>query len=103
MDNFADALLYAFFIFALLFLSGIFKAYIRKSPLSDKGEYLKYHKYLMKPAFWTFVAMFALVFGLGWLADSDLTQVAQKATVAGLYTTLCVYGFMTWGANLMRK
>jgi len=103
MENFTNTLLYAILIFALFFLSGIFKAYIRKSPLSEKGEYIKYHKYLAKPVFWSFVAMFALVFGFGWLADSDLTQVAQKATVAGLYTALCVYGFMIWGANLIRK
>jgi len=103
MENFTSTLFFAILLFAVFFLSGIFKAYIWKSPLSEKGEYMKYHKYLAKPVFWSFVAMFALVFGFGWLADSDLTQVAQKATVAGLYTALAVYAFMIWGANLIRK
>lgn len=103
MDNFTTILLYGLLLFAVFFLSGILKAYVRKSPLSEKGALIKHHKYMAKPIFWTFAIMFALVFGLGWLADSDLTQVAQRATIAGLYTALCVYIFMMWGANLTEK
>ncbi len=103
MDNFTTILLYGLLLFVVFFLSGVFKAYMTKSPLSEKEELIKYHKYVAKPMFWTFIVMFAMVFGLGWLADSDLIQVAQRATIAGLYTALCVYVFMIWGANLIQK
>ena len=103
MENFLPAIGKALLIFLIGFILGIIKAYLRKSPISKKEEFIRYHQYLKKPVLWSFVAMFSLALIFGFLMETDIVTSLQKATVAGLFTAGGIYVFMIWGANLIRQ
>ncbi|MCB0636278.1 MAG: hypothetical protein KDC54_06655 [Lewinella sp.] len=103
MEDFPKLLLAGLFLFLFWFVVVIIKAYLRNSPLSRKEELIKYHRYLVKPVGWSFVAMFVLVLLFGVLMSKDWLAVLQRATVAGWLTAGGIYVFMIWGANLIRN
>jgi len=96
-------------LFFLGLVIGTIKAYIFRTPLSKKGELIKYQKYLIKPVFWTFVAMFSLFIIIGIAVQNSYSdiekyvEVLQKSLIAGLYASAGVYVFMLWSANLIRR
>ncbi|MBK6901481.1 MAG: hypothetical protein IPH04_01370 [Saprospirales bacterium] len=102
MENFFGLLLSAFLLFVIGFLTGVVKAYIRKSPISKKEQLIQYHRHIKTPVFWSFVAMFLLVLLFGLLMKVEFIPLLQKATIAGLFTSGGIYIFLIWGANLIR-
>ena len=102
MESFLQELIKPFILFGIGFLIGLAKAHLRKSPLSKKEELIRYHNYLKKPVFWSFVAMFTIFLVLGIAASGNPLEVFKKSLLAGLYTSAAIYVFMIWGANLIR-
>lgn len=102
MEDFQTELLKPVFLFVLGFIMGVIKAFLRKSPLSKKEEFIEYHKYLKKPVIWGFIIMFAIVVIFGFPLNENKIEVIQKAVIAGLYASAGIYIFMIWGANLIR-
>ena len=103
MENFLQDLLGPLIVLTLGLLSGYLKAYTRNTPLAKPGEFIKYIQSLYKPAFWAFVSMFAIVFIFGAFVNDNYLEVLQKAIIAGLYTSVVVFIYMIWGANLLRE
>lgn len=90
------------FIFLVGALIGVVKAWLRKSPISKKEEFLNYHRYLKKPVIWTFITMFLIFLLIGLGVNPDKTEVFQRALIYGLYASAAIYIFMIWGANLIK-
>jgi len=103
MNDFPQNLLIPLGIFLLGGISAYIKAHLQRSPLSKTGAFLEYHRFLKKPVFWSFVAMFVLFVALGFSVNPDKVEVLQKSLMAGLCAAAGCYGIMLWGANLIRR
>lgn len=102
MDDFLTELAKPFFIFLFGALIGIIKAWLRKSPISKKEEFLNYHRYLKQPVIWTFIVMFLIFLLIGLGVNPDKVAVLKRSLIAGLYASAALYVFMIWAANLLK-
>jgi hypothetical protein len=103
MEDFLKELIGPLFLLAIGVALGYLRAHAKNSPLAKPGEFIKYLKSLYKPAIWSFVSMFAIVFIFGAFVNDNYLEVLQKAVIAGLYTIGVVFIFMIWGVNLLRN
>lgn len=103
MDEFMFNLLKVILVFIFVAGVGFIRAHLRQSPLADFKEYINYHKTLKKPMSWSFTIMFLIFFLIGISVNNDYVHVLQMSILAGLCTSAAVYGFMIWGANLLKN
>ncbi len=103
MDNFHLEVLKPILLILFGFVIGVVKAFIRKTPLSNKEEIINFHKHLAKPVCYGFLTIFILLLIGGFFVNDNLVEVFQKALLFALYTSAAIYIFMIWGANLIRE
>lgn len=103
MGNFWAEIWLPFFILLVGTAAGMLRAYIYKTPLAQKGEFVNYIRFMKKPVLWSFIVMFLLFFLLGLTVNNDKVAVFQKSFLAGLYAASGIFIMMIWGANLIRK
>ena len=103
MEGLPKDFLTPFFLLLLVLALGYVRALMRKTPIANFPEYLSYVKEQIRPAIYSFLAMFVVLLGFGLVAGAEFTTAFPRSILAGMYTAVAVFSFMIWGANRLKN